>query len=184
MPASISIERASHRHLQSYWEALDTVARERRYLMLLEAPSSEDVASFVTKVLNEGGQFFWAVAGADVVGWCDLRRGTHPARKHIVTLGMGVVAAFRGRGIGSALLDQSLRAAFADGVERVELEVYGSNEAAIRLYERFEFVTEGVKQCAFRLNDREDDLHLMARFSPQSGGPPLAPLKSRLTRQE
>jgi RimJ/RimL family protein N-acetyltransferase len=50
------------------------------------------------------------------------------------------------------------------GLERIELEVYGSNKSAIRLYERAGFVVEGVKKRARKLDGEYDDLVQMAVF--------------------
>jgi RimJ/RimL family protein N-acetyltransferase len=49
-------------------------------------------------------------------------------------------------------------------LERIELEVYGSNESAIRFYERTGFVVEGVKKKGRKLDGEYDDLVQMAVF--------------------
>jgi len=60
----------------------------------------------------------------------------------VQTFGMGfveslaVLAPWRGRGIGTALLDEALRRLWAAGERSVGLSVDGDNPGAIRLYER------------------------------------------------
>jgi GNAT superfamily N-acetyltransferase len=59
--------------------------------------------------------------------------------------GMGVAVAWQGQGVGSRLLAAVLD--LADNwmnVQRVELSVYADNEAAIALYRKFGFDTEGL----------------------------------------
>jgi putative acetyltransferase len=56
---------------------------------------------------------------------------------------MHVVAGWRGRGIGAALMAEALRWARWAGVQKLELSVYPGNAAAIALYRRFGFVEEG-----------------------------------------
>lgn len=58
---------------------------------------------------------------------------------------MGVAVAWQGQGVGSRLLAAVLD--LADNwmnVQRVELSVYADNEAAIALYRKFGFDTEGL----------------------------------------
>lgn len=52
---------------------------------------------------------------------------------------MWVDPAFRGRGVGEALIDQVAAQARADGIRRLLLDVVTDNEPAIRLYERLGF---------------------------------------------
>jgi ribosomal protein S18 acetylase RimI-like enzyme len=53
-------------------------------------------------------------------------------------LSMGVAAAFRGRGVGGALLEALLERAIAEGVGALSLSVEDGNPA-VRLYERHGF---------------------------------------------
>ena len=48
---------------------------------------------------------------------------------------MGVLSAFRGKGLGLRLIRTALQAAWATGITRVELAVYADNAPAIALYE-------------------------------------------------
>jgi putative acetyltransferase len=86
---------------------------------------------------------FVAVDEGHVVGWCDVNPKMHATLRHSGVLGMGVAVSYRGRGIGSALLRATLRAAYARGITRVELVVRADNAAAITLYERHRFELEG-----------------------------------------
>lgn len=81
---------------------------------------------------------------------------------HSGQLGMGVQKRFRRMGIGTKLIEQALRKAKAKGLERVELKVFASNTAAIKLYEKLGFVVEGVKKKARKLDGAYDDLVEMA----------------------
>jgi putative acetyltransferase len=84
-----------------------------------------------------------ATADGRVVGSLGITREDHPVTRHVATLGMFVADAWRGRGIGTALLNEALRWARWVGVEKLELTVYPRNAAAIALYRRFGFVEEG-----------------------------------------
>jgi RimJ/RimL family protein N-acetyltransferase len=55
----------------------------------------------------------------------------------------------RGRRLGVAILKAVARAAFARGVHRLECEVYGFNEAALRTFDAAGFTREGVRRRAY-----------------------------------
>lgn len=99
-----------------------------------------------------------------IVGQIGLQVFTRPRRKHAANIGMGVSEAYRGKGIGSKLLQAALD--LADNwlaVTRVELEVYTDNLNAIKLYKKHGFIKEGTAQkYAFR-NGEYVDVYLMAR---------------------
>jgi ribosomal protein S18 acetylase RimI-like enzyme len=107
---------------------------------------------------------FVALRGNDVVGWCDISPMKHEGFTHCGTLGMGVRKDFRRLGIGTTLLEQTIGEAKKLGLERIELEVFASNTAAIRLYEKAGFLVEGVKKKARKLDGEHDDLVEMALF--------------------
>ncbi len=148
--------------IEGYRRALDAVARERRYLTLLEALPFEETRDFVLGLLASGDPMYVALAGADVVGWCDIRRHRFSAHAHRGTLGMGIVAEHRGLGVGSRLIQRTLEEAFAKGFVRVELNVRAGNMDAMRLYKRLGFVVEGVLRDAVLVDGGYHDAIAMA----------------------
>ena len=121
-------------HISGFARALDSVAREKRYLSFLEGPTSEAVREFVRDNIEHGHPQFVAVAGDEhVVGWCDARPNSKPIYAHSAILGMGLLPAFRGQGIGTRLIRSTLDAARAKGLHRIELTVREANAGAISL---------------------------------------------------
>jgi len=161
----VPIER---RHIAGFREVLDGVARERRYLVFLEAPPAAEVRRFVLGNLRNGVSQFVAVEDGQVVGWCDVVPKTREALRHSGVLGMGVAATHRSRGIGAALLQATIDAASASGLTRVELFVRTDNTAAIALYRRFGFEPEGRFRNYMIVDNASHDVLAMARH--QTGG--------------
>jgi GNAT superfamily N-acetyltransferase len=91
-------------HIEGFRAGLDSVARERRYLTFLEAPSLEESRRFVRRNIREGYPQHVALVEDKVVGWCDALPIDRPTRAHTGVLGIGVLAEFRGRGIASLRL--------------------------------------------------------------------------------
>ncbi len=145
-------------------EAVGSVAEERLYLNTVEAFSLDETKAFVKFLLGGGGIQFVALDGTRVVGWCDVVRHRHEGTQHSGVLGMGVVRDYRQQGIGPKLLERVLEVAKSEEIERVELEVFSSNEGAIRLYERSGFILEGRKRRARILDGLESDIMMMAKF--------------------
>src|ERR1700741_4574350 len=149
-------------HIEGFRAALDAVARERRYLLLLQAPAPEDVEKFVLRNLRQGHPQYVALLEDKVVGWCDVQPIDRPIRAHNGVLAMAVLAEYRGRGIGSALLREVLQGARTFGLARVELAYREGNARVAALYERFGFVREGVQRKAVRVDGVDEDLVWMA----------------------
>ena len=152
-------------HLTGFHEALDRIAREGRYLAMLQAPPFARTRRFVLDSLRDGAIHYVALAGdGNVVGWCDLRPKAAATLRHSAVLGMGVVQEFRGRGVGTRMLAATLHGADARGLRRAELVVRADNHAAIALYRRFGFVEEGRCRQYLRLHGQDHDALLMARL--------------------
>ena len=149
-------------HIESFHRALDIVARERKYLALLEAPPLSQTREFVMDFIQKGGLQFVALAEGEVVGWCDIQRHGFPSRAHRGTLGMGIVPAYRGRGIGLRLIQATLAQARVARFVRVELDVHADNARAIALYEKVGFVREGVARDAVFIDGEYRDAINMA----------------------
>jgi len=132
----VTLRRSSLADAEGIWRCLDTVARERRCIAMVEAPTLEQVHAFLGTASERGIIQFVALAGPQVVGWCDVIRKPIEGFRHSAVLGMGLLLPYRGRGLGSALLGAVLGEARSQGLSRVELEVYRSNGPAIHLYER------------------------------------------------
>jgi ribosomal protein S18 acetylase RimI-like enzyme len=77
---------------------------------------------------------------------------------------MGVMNGYRRRGIGTRLLAAAIKKPQANGLTRIELEVYATNQGAIVLYERFGFVREGVRRRARYVDGIWDDFVMMTLF--------------------
>lgn len=101
-----------------------------------------------------------------IVGNLGFEIYKNPRRRHAGSFRMGVHDEFLRRGMGSALMEALLD--LADNwlnIHRIEISVYTDNKAAIALYEKFGFKTEGLAQhYAFR-NGQYVDVNYMARIN-------------------
>ncbi len=139
-------------------ECIGYVARERHFLANTTGFSSAQIREFVQFLTKCGGVHVVAVDGNDVVGWCDITPGAFEGLNHVGHLGMGLLPNYRGKGWGQKLLSYALTSAFSGATERVDLEVFASNDQAIRLYRNAGFREEGRKRNARKLDSKYDDI--------------------------
>ncbi|MCY1274115.1 Mycothiol acetyltransferase [compost metagenome] len=120
------------------------VSAEGEYLLRAEAPPLEKMRALLLRSLPLDLPQFVVDAEGDLVGSIEifpasLCRMGDGSGEDFGVLGMQVRKAHRGRGLGGQLMEVALSHCRRLEMRRVELAVLKSNEAAIRLYQRFAF---------------------------------------------
>jgi RimJ/RimL family protein N-acetyltransferase len=164
----MTYEFTSESRIDSFWEALDQVARERKYLIFLEGPDIEGTRNFIRDIVQKKWTQILAIDADRVIGWCDIVPCSHEGTTHVGRLGMGVIEAYRGKKIGTELMGRALRDAFQKGLQRVELDVWASNERAIGLYQKFGFQIEGRKRKARFIDGNYEDTITMGLLEEEA----------------
>lgn len=154
----------AEKYFRSFYDALSVVASERIYIEMIEPPSLEKVSSFQSGLISKNAPVYYAISDDRVVGWADIFPGENPRQSHRGGLGMGLLPEFRGQGLGSKLLSAVLAHAKKFGLEKVELNVYTSNPAAIALYKKFGFEQEGLIKKYRKLDGQYFDCLVMGKF--------------------
>jgi RimJ/RimL family protein N-acetyltransferase len=138
---AFEVRQARPEDLDGTLDLLEAIAEERQFILTEPPVDRERRRQRQLEMLESGEtQSFVAEANGEIVGELSAfrRATTGPA-----TIGMGVAAAWRGRGVGTALMQACLDWARKEGVHKVSLEVFPWNGAAIALYRKFGFVEEG-----------------------------------------
>jgi deazaflavin-dependent oxidoreductase (nitroreductase family) len=142
------------------WQGLfSSLAAEGRWIGA-EAPAPNLEAEILDAYLDsDRAVLLLADVDGVAVGWIT---GTLEADDS-VELGMAIIDGYRGRGIGTRLMTQVLEWA-AVRTDRVKLDVFPHNEAAIALYRKLGFVDVEVRRAAWpRRNGERWDLVAMER---------------------
>jgi ribosomal protein S18 acetylase RimI-like enzyme len=146
-------------------ENVMSVAQEGIYLATELAPWSLEQ---LREILLDNGRGHLRILVAEVdnlvVGDLWLSRGRLNKTRHTATIGMSLIAPYRGQGIGRALLGRAIEEAAAWGVEKLGLSVFSSNLPAIGLYRSLGFAEDGRRERQYRLSIGDVDEVMMARW--------------------
>ncbi len=120
---------------EGIWLATERYVPTPQWEQVLHHPDAEPRATLLVVERN-----------SQIVGWCRVFPYQFGNKSlHIADIGIGVQKEFRGRGIGGALLTTAIAWARAQGFEKLTLDLYSSNAAARRLFERYGFHAVGVR---------------------------------------
>jgi ribosomal protein S18 acetylase RimI-like enzyme len=160
--SDITIAPTAIEHVEGIIRVIDIVGHERKYFDVFEAPPSPESRALIRNEIASGDPHFVALAGDEVVGWCEIIRSVFAANARGGTLNIGIIPAFRDRGVGSRLIAATLERARRAGFVRIALYVHADNFRAIALYEKVGFVREGVLKDAALIDGKYRDSLVMA----------------------
>ena len=129
-------------------ELFAAVAQERTGIAT-EPPV--DVEERIALFARSAGESVVAVAHDRIVGTLHVSVSRHGFGE----IGMLVDQDWRGRGVGSALVQAAIDWACDQGLHKLSLEVFTHNAAAIALYRKAGFVEEGRRRKQYRRSSGE-----------------------------
>src|SRR5712691_2804617 len=88
---TIDVRQIREEDIGGFHAAVDLVAREHKYLALLEAPPMERASAFVRRNIEKGYPQFVALDDGNVVGWCNIPPATREVMAHVGDLFMGLL---------------------------------------------------------------------------------------------
>jgi RimJ/RimL family protein N-acetyltransferase len=136
------------------------------YFLSRETPPTLDEAEEMIESYAETPRsaMFLAALPDAIVGMVQFSPHAHPQQRHTGHLAVSVLAPWRRRGVGRALMTALLEwAKGVEGLRRLSLEVFATNAPALRLYESLGFAVDGRKREGARVGEDYVDLLLMSR---------------------
>jgi RimJ/RimL family protein N-acetyltransferase len=144
--------------------------QETQFMMLEPGERTEgpgDVAADLDQVVRAGNSVVLvAETAGQLVGYAEARGGKFRRNRATAHVVIGVLAAARGQGVGTGLLDELTRWAPAHGIHRLELTVMAHNQRAKELYQRVGFQVEGRRRECLTVDGRLVDELYMALLLP------------------
>ena len=141
--ADFVVRQARPEDAQAMARLMAAVAEERNGIATEPPVDVEERAALFARTTDAS---VVADSGGQIVGMLHVEVG----RFGFGDLGMLVDAAWRGRGVGSALVQAGIEWARRQGLHKLCLEVFPTNSAVIALYRKFGFVEEGLRTKQYR----------------------------------
>jgi RimJ/RimL family protein N-acetyltransferase len=92
-----------------------------------------------------------AVAAGEVIGSIHVGTSGHGFGE----IGMAIAREWRGRGVGSALMERAIEWAREEGLHKLSLGVFAHNAAGLALYRKYGFVEDGHRVKQYRRSSGE-----------------------------
>ena len=107
-----------------------------------------------------------AVADKTVVGalsGIQMDGGKRTETSHILNIGLHIVTAYRGFGIGSQMLGFAVDWAKKHRFKKLEANIFTTNKRSLHIFERAGFVEEGTRQKRIRIGNQYIDEVLVGK---------------------
>lgn len=145
------------------WHALQQTIYQEGHAFVGDGPQAPSALAGQLRSLRQGdGMVVMAVSTAgELVGWVEAYRGGGRRLAHVATLTVAVAVAWRGRGLGKALMAAALDWGRRQGLHKLQLRVRAGNTVAIALYRSLGYQVEGV------LRDQVASVSELGRFEDE-----------------
>lgn len=149
---------------------LDQIGHESNFTSLDEnglSISESEMQIFIDKQAQSENQItLLAFLNDELAGIINITADQRPRVRHIGDIFLGIKKSFWGSGFGSILMEEAIEWAESSGViRRLQLTVQKRNLAAIRLYEKMGFITEGLQERGACIERGEFlDVYLMGKL--------------------
>ena len=98
----------------------------------------------------------------NIIGQCEISDLEWEAASHVGSLGIIVKGKYRNKGIGTRLIDLSLRESKKlNNKEKIILSCFSTNERALHLYKKLGFKVVGIRENQFYMDSTYHDEVLM-----------------------
>lgn len=149
------VRRAREPDLQAVFDSFERTAAEGKWIgSELPLDRTDRIARWRDFIAGTEGVMLVAEVDGEIVGGSSLQWIGH-CGTGLLGLGMWLDAPYRGRGLGTALLTESITWAKDNGAHKITLEVWPHNDAALALYRRFGFEQEGYLRRHWRRRNGE-----------------------------
>ncbi|WP_435063901.1 GNAT family N-acetyltransferase [Halobaculum sp. EA56] len=159
-----TVRMAAQRDLSGLVGAIREVAEEGTYI---EAETVADIIEHDEVVLRHNELrsrlFFVAAVDDDVIGWVHLDLPEAEKLSHTAVLTVGLLPEYRGKGIGSTLLERGESWAADNGFEKLYNSVPATNEGAVEFLEAHGWEREAVREGHYKIDGEYVDEVMMAR---------------------
>ena len=142
MPVSFRSMHAEDKEL--FANFLRSLPRRDNYYLLVDVDNDQTIQRWIGKV--DSGEIVGvvAVAGSQMIGYCNLKTNDLPWFRHVGEIRMSVAARHRDLGVGRILAGKTFAIAQARGLQKLWVRMAASQEAAQVVFQNLGFRTEAL----------------------------------------
>lgn len=113
----------------------------------------------IRKQINESkkgqtGTILLGLFNGNIVGYIEIKRFIEPRNHHVASLTLGVLDTHQDKGVAKALISASQAWANTAEISRLEATVVEENKVDINAFISNEFVSEGLRKNAYKVNNQ------------------------------
>ncbi|GAX47549.1 GNAT family N-acetyltransferase [Pseudolactococcus reticulitermitis] len=155
---------------QLFWNLMNDLDHETKFMMYepgerTSTPSDiKAIEDLIQSASNNKNYLLVAEVNHQIIGYILALRGTPKRIQHTAYIVTGIKKDYQGKGVGKTCFTYLDNWAKENGIKRLELTVISTNVVAKRLYESKDFVVEGVKKKAMRIDGEYVDEFYMAKI--------------------
>lgn len=163
--SSIEIRPLQWLELAGFLKLRKEIENEAEHLAVSKGERQETILHVAAKMVLTGERTCTLVAvnNGQLVGYINTIFAKFKKLHGNAYITMAVKNSHRGLGIGTRLLRAAEDFARCKKARRIELEVFGKNKGAVKLYERLGYEHEGRKKNAVQTDSGPDDILFMAK---------------------
>jgi RimJ/RimL family protein N-acetyltransferase len=151
---------------RAFVASLNSVCQEGIFLLHEFSPKTVEGQEAMIRMLDQNKNLIAVVELNGIVmgGMAVFVGGMSPKARHFCELGIHLVKAARGRGVGSKMLEYTIEWSRQRGYRKICLSVFSSNHRAIHLYRKYGFIEEGRRRDQYLIGNSYVDEVLMSKF--------------------
>ena len=161
---SMNVRTISHADAEAFIALCKEIDSQTQFMLLEPGERTttlEEQGNMITTIFSRKNQMiFVAEEGGRLLGFMVAMGGIFARNRRCASLVMGVLHQNTRRGIGTRLLDTATAWASANGIRRLELTVMAHNSAAIGLYTKHGFTTEGTRRQSIYIDTYIDEYYM------------------------
>lgn len=158
----VTIRPARQEDISGVIGVMRQIADEKRYIVAEDVVQKLSGDSALMHDDLEDRRFFVATIDDEVVGWCGVETPRLDKLTHTGELTLGILEEYRGKDIGSHLIQRALAWARKSGFHKVYNSIPATNAAGIEFLEDHGWDTEAIRRNHYRIDGEFVDEVMMA----------------------
>ncbi|SMO82599.1 GNAT family N-acetyltransferase [Melghirimyces algeriensis] len=129
-----------------------------------DLPDIREKRREIKEIRDSEGMYAVVKVDGKIAGSAQLKRGSKGISHHTAQFRTWLTPGYRGMGLGKKLMEYTINWAKKHGIEKINLDVWDTNDRAIRLYRKYGFRVEGCRRRQAIFDGKYVDEVFMARF--------------------